>query len=75
VEHDALAVAFAAHHLLALQRLQVARRARLGEANLLGEVADAAHAAQEKGHELEPGWITEAGHEAALARSAIDHCT
>jgi hypothetical protein len=75
VEQDALAVALAAHHPLALQRLQVARGAGLRQADVPGEVGDAALAAQKQGHEPVSGWITEAGHESALARFAIDHCT
>lgn len=74
VKQDTLAVALALHYLFALQRLEVARRARLREADILGEIADTALAEQEQPHELEPGWITQAGHESALAHFAIDHC-
>lgn len=74
-EHDALALSFAAHYLLALQRLEVARGAGLRQPDIPSEVADAAFAEQEQGHELESGWIAEAGHEAALARFVINHCT
>ena len=74
MEHHPLARPLALDDLLALERLEVARGAGLGEPDAARQVAHAALAARELAHQVESGRIAEAGHEAAQARGGLDHC-
>jgi len=73
-EHDTFAVALAHHHVLTLKHLKMACGAGLGQPDVVREVADATFAPLEAAHQLEPGWIAQARHQAAHARLGIDHC-
>jgi hypothetical protein len=75
MEEHPLAGALAPDDLLPLQRLEVARGARLRPSDPARQVADAALAARKLAHQVESRGIAEAGHEAPQTRRGVYHCT
>jgi hypothetical protein len=64
-EHDALALARAEDEPVPSQRLEVSGRARLGEADPLGELRHARFPIEQRGHDPESRTVTQAGQQAS----------